>query len=209
MGVVGELSRLNQDGGIGLTGRIESPCGDAQRVFAPTRTPALDGGHLVEEHRPSTELRHPLTQHLTVHRVGQRQLLSAAVGRHRHQPGFLDGLQNLRADDVVECRGSERCAQGEQLERPSTVLPDPGDSCGDQVDQSRCVAQRPDEPPHTTFVDQRPRLLGAQHQLAEQQHVAAARRPQGVCRRAVDRRAERVVQQRLDAVAWKLVEVDA
>jgi len=149
-----------------------------------------------------------VAKHVPVHRMGEPELPAATIGRHRHQPRFLQGLEHPGTGrDLVRVR-PERRAQRQQLERPPAVLPHTCDPCGDEVVQSRRAAQWAGQPPDAVVVDQRPRLLGAEHQLAEEQHVAEARCPQGMGGRAVDGCPEREMQERLDAVPGKVVEVD-
>ncbi len=140
--------------------------------------------------------------------MGETQVAAATVGCHRHQSGFLEHLEHLGSRDSVVRVRPERRTQRQELERPSPLLTGAGHPRADQFVQPRGARQRPGQPPYSPFVDEGARLLRAENELAEEKHLAAARRPQHVPGRAVDGSSERVMQEGLDTVSRQVVEVD-
>ena len=97
----------------------------------------------------------------------------------------------------------------EQLHRPPASGTDGGESGFDDLDELRGRRQGAEQTPDPVVLDESPGGECSEDQLAQEQRVAARRRPQRGRRRRLHRGAQREVEQRVHLDLGEVDEIDA
>ena len=139
----------------------------------------------------------------------ERYVLAAAARDDAQQRGPVELVEWLLPDEVGQRGQAERFPQCEQTEEITRVCRHLGETEVDQLAEARGVGQGAAQPPDPLLRDQPPRRVRTEHELAEEQQIAAATHPQRLPCRGFDRPAQREVQQRVDVVTRQVLQVDA
>jgi hypothetical protein len=130
--------------------------------------------------------------------VGRACLGPAAALLDPQQPLDLQRLDGAHRHQARQQLDPQRIAVGEQLEDAQLVLVGALQAGGDQLHQPRRHRPRPLPAPHAVRVGQRALIEPGDHQLPQQQRVAAGRPPQPGRGRRVDLPAQRRAEHLLD-----------
>ncbi len=187
---------------------VEAGEGDADRVVATAGAVGIDASGEVQQQSAPRQHRHPVAQDLAVLRVRHRHDLAAAVGADRQQPGPIERFQLVVPDGVLEHRQADRLPHRNAVQGVEHRRRQRSEAGRHDLAQPRRGDERASESPHAVLHEQVATVERAEHQLADVQRVAAAGLPEVVDRRALDRTTEHQVQQRVDAVAMEVAEID-
>src|SRR5689334_19823371 len=105
--------------------------------------------------------------------MGEARVDALAVAADREQPLALDALQGLRPEPTLQQLEPERLANGDELERVALGARQLAQARLDDLDEAMRHGGRAVESPDPVLADEEALLLGAAHELAEQQHVPA------------------------------------
>ena len=164
---------------------------------------------VLEQETTTDERWHAGAEDLAVERMGKRHRLPPTVGANRQQPGPIEQLELVAADDVLQRRQARRLPHRQPIERIGGRRRQRSEAGGDDLLEARRGDERTNETPHTVLADEVTTVDGAEHQLAHEQHVAATGRPDLGDRGRLDRTVQDEVQERVDCGPIEVVEIDA
>ena len=164
---------------------------------------------MLEQETTTDERWHAGAEDLAVERMGKRHRLPPTVGANRQQPGPIEQLELVAADDVLQRRQARRLPHRQPIERIGGRRRQRSEAGGDELLEARRGDERTDKSPHAVLADQVTTVDGAEHQLAHEQDVATAGRPDLGDRGRLDRTAQDEVQQRVHRGPIEVLEIDA
>ena len=188
---------------------VEAPDRDPQRVLPPVRPAGLDQVRERAADLLAPAGRQTGADDLRVEGVRDPDLLPAPLGHDLEQATPLEVVDRLRGRELAQVGEAHRFPDAHDLERVALRVGERAEPEPDHFPEPGRRREGTAEPPQATGLLQRARVACTHDELAEEEGVPAARRPERAERATVDLAAEHLGHEPGRVLERQLRDVDA